>query len=234
MPPRPRYHRTSRWTWERGEDIRAAARTLVRLLGPEPHHDEWRDGGWNPRQPGSWRPSTGPRRFGDTPSGGRFRHTPDRQRWRPYFGRDRRPEENWKPTSRPVPRRDWRSRALPRRGPPVTAIKVPRRYQQGLLEERRPRGEQPRGPLRGGPERSAHEPQRKPRGGLCGGPKGQPRKHRPHPREHPSKVPTGKRPGKSGKRRDPPSSRPETVDRNEGGGCSHEPMRGELAASSRT
>ena len=35
----------------------------------------------------------------------------------------------------------------------------PRRYEPVLLEERRPRGNDPRGPLRGGPERSAKEPQ---------------------------------------------------------------------------
>ena len=52
----------------------------------------------------------------------------------------------------------------------MAAIRAPRRYEPVLLEERRPRGNDPRGPLRGGPERSAHDPRRKPRGGLCGGP----------------------------------------------------------------
>ena len=52
----------------------------------------------------------------------------------------------------------------------MAVIKIPRGYQQGLWEERRPRGNVPRGPLWGGPERSAHDPQRTPRGGLCGGP----------------------------------------------------------------
>ena len=49
-------------------------------------------------------------------------------------------------------------------------IKAPRRYRHGEWEMRRPRGRDPRGPLRGGPERSAEDQQRKPRSGLCGGP----------------------------------------------------------------
>ena len=38
------------------------------------------------------------------------------------------------------------------------------------MEERWPRGPEPRGPLRGGPERPADDPQRAPRGSPCGGP----------------------------------------------------------------
>ena len=88
---------------------------------------------------------------------------------KPYYGRQT--GEGYRP--RPAPRvhpQDPRSHALPRSGPPVAAIRVPRRYQHGILGTRQPRGSNPRGPLRGGPERSANDPQRKPRGGQCGGP----------------------------------------------------------------
>ena len=78
---------------------------------------------------------------------------------------------------------DWRSRVFPRRGPPVAAIETNQWRLQEDWKKRQPRGVIPRGPLRGGPERSAHDPHRKPQGGLCGGPKGQPRNHRPHPNQ---------------------------------------------------
>ena len=58
----------------------------------------------------------------------------------------------------------------PRRGPPVAVIKAPRWPRQEVLSKRQPRGFVPRGTPRGGPERSAEEPWRKPRGGLCRGP----------------------------------------------------------------
>ena len=65
---------------------------------------------------------------------------------------------------------DGKSRGLPRRGPPVAAIRVPSWYWPEEGGKRDPRRFKPRGPLRGGPERSARDPQRNPRGGLCGGP----------------------------------------------------------------
>ena len=43
-------------------------------------------------------------------------------------------------------------------------------YRPVVVEERRPRGNGPRGPLRGGPERSACDSQRTPRISPCGGP----------------------------------------------------------------
>ena len=63
----------------------------------------------------------------------------------------------------------------------------------GGMEKRQPRWSNPRGPLRGGPERSARDPQRNPRGGLCGGPKGQQRKHRRRSKTPQSRRPTGER-----------------------------------------
>ena len=50
----------------------------------------------------------------------------------------------------------------PRRGPHVAAIRVPR-WNQEEWGKRRPRGSNPRGPLRGGPERSARDPQTPPK-----------------------------------------------------------------------
>ena len=58
----------------------------------------------------------------------------------------------------------------PRRGPPVAAVKVSCWHRQELWKERRPRWSEPRGPLWGGPERSAGVPRRTPRCSLCGGP----------------------------------------------------------------
>ena len=157
MPPPPRYHTPSRWEQERGEDIRTAARTLARLLGTEDGHGEWRaqtwqrphPRGWSRRGPPGWPRAPPPRRA--------FRGAPEQRRWRP-FPQDRRwgTSSEWSPPrARPW---DWRSRVLPRRGPPVAAIRVPRRYRQEELCTRQPQGVKPRGTLRGGPERSAEEP----------------------------------------------------------------------------
>ena len=66
---------------------------------------------------------------------------------------------------------------------------------------------------------------------------GQPRNHRPHPREQPSQGPRGEKPGKPGRRRDPPSSRWKKageVRKKEGGDHFHGPPRGELDPSGRT
>ena len=52
----------------------------------------------------------------------------------------------------------------------MATIKVPWWYQRESVKERRPHGSNPRGTLRGGPERSADDPRRNPRGGLWGGP----------------------------------------------------------------
>ena len=52
----------------------------------------------------------------------------------------------------------------------MAAIHVPRRYMQEGWKKKQPRGFEPRGTLRGGPERPADDPGRNPRDGLCGGP----------------------------------------------------------------
>ena len=52
----------------------------------------------------------------------------------------------------------------------MAVMRVPWRYRHGQRETRQPRGSNPGGALRGGPERPADDPRRNPRGGLCGGP----------------------------------------------------------------
>ena len=93
--------------------------------------------------------------------------TPGPRQWWPRFDGDRRLGRHQPPGSRSWERR---RQAMPRRGPPVAAIRVPRWYPQEEMCWRQPRGVKPRGTLRGGPARSARDPQRKPPGGLCGGP----------------------------------------------------------------
>ena len=147
MFPRPRYHTGKRWTGEHGNEIPVLAGALARLLDGENAQRRWRMA--LPRTP---------QRF------------PHAGQWMALFNGNQRGERNW---SRRPPRahlRDSRRRVLPRRGPPMVVIGVPRRYQHGQWEARHPRGNNPRGPLRGGPERSANDLQRNPRGGLCGGP----------------------------------------------------------------
>ena len=142
MFPRPRYHAPKRRAGERGIEIRVLAGALARLLDEESIRGEG---------------------FGAKP------RTPHPRPWWPFYGSPRREWNGQRPGPRDGPW-DWSPRTLPRRGPPMAAIRAPRRYQHGGLETRRPRGSIPRGPLRGGPERPANDPQRKPRGGLCGGP----------------------------------------------------------------
>ena len=88
--------------------------------------------------------------------------------WRPrFFREERRSNRLSPPEQRPG---EWRFAPTPRRGPPVAVVDVPRWHQPVVVEERRSRGPEPRGPLRGGPERSADDPPRKPRDSPCGGP----------------------------------------------------------------
>ena len=132
---------------ERGNEIRAIAGAIARLLDAGDMRSEWR--------------TTPPRTL---------RGTPYPRKWRPRLYGNQTREGAWPrriPRARPE---DPRSRMLPRRGPPVAGIRVPRRYQHDQWEKRQPRGKQPRGTPREGPERSADDPRRKPLGRLCGGP----------------------------------------------------------------
>ena len=73
----------------------------------------------------------------------------------------RRPEMGRKPRTI-YPKhdpQDRRSHVLPRRGPPVAVIRVPRWPRQEEECKRQPHGFAPRGTLWGGPERSAKETQ---------------------------------------------------------------------------
>ena len=163
-----RHHGPPEWAYSRGK-VRAAARTILQILDEENARREWRDRGSQLGQQRGWEPKREPRRLANPPPRSRQGTRWPRQ-WRPPFGGDRRwggSPEQFPPRATP---RDWRSRVLPRRGPPVAAIRVPRWTRQEETCERQPRGVKPRGTLRGGPERSAEDPPRKPQGGLCGGP----------------------------------------------------------------
>mgnify|MGYP004511689957 CR=1 FL=1 len=152
-----RYHGPSRWEKRRGQDIRAAVRTLTQILDEESHHPEWRDADWHSLQR-RWAPGSTPRWPDPAPPRRTFQRTPGPRHWRPYYWDDRRWGRNWKHKSpRPSPW-VWRPRVQPRRGPPVAAIVAPRWYQQDL-RKRRPSGNVPGGPLRGGPERPAGDQQ---------------------------------------------------------------------------
>ena len=190
MFPCPRYHAQGAWARQHGQEIRAAARTLVRLLGPEYRPGEWRSPHWQhpwPRRH-TWRSEL--RWFSGAPPREEFPRAPERSRRAPYrFGNVSNPGD-WQPEPPRINPREWRARVLPRRGPPVASQRVPRWYCSEEGKTRQPRGVKPRGTLRGGPERSANDPQRKPQGGLCGGPKGQPRNHRLHPNQPRSTPPT--------------------------------------------
>ena len=84
----------------------------------------------------------------------------------------------------------------------MAAIRVPRRYPHGGLETRRPRGSNPPGPLRGGPERSANDLQRNPRGGLCGCHARSAKQTQAQNQSSRAKT-DGGRPGKAGEKKSP-------------------------------
>ena len=182
MFPRPRYHNPGWLSHEDRSGVYMVERALARLLEAERCRDERQDMSWH--RPRPWRSgwSSQPRRFHGPPPRGPFQRGLPQGRWLPSHNRVPRRGSVWqRQPPRQVPS-DWRFRVLPRRGPPVAAIRVPRGYLQEERKKREPRGFQPRGPLLEGPERSADDPQRNHRGGLCGGPKGQPRNHRHYPR----------------------------------------------------
>ena len=201
MPPR--HHSPPEWADRRGQ-VRAAARTILHVLDEENRRWEWREASWQRRQQRGWAPRRG--QMSGYPPPRPFQGTPRPRRWPPDFGRDQRWGENPNHFPQRQPPWDWRSRVLPRRGPPVAAIRVPRWPRQELCG-RQPRGFEPRGTLRGGPERSAGDPQSKPQGRLCGGPKGQPRNHSCRTRTSPKARPRMGERGSKKPRKDPPSSR---------------------------
>ena len=163
-----RHHGPKMWARDRGDAVRWAVRTLAQAFGGEGRR-EWRDA--SRRHPPRWsRSGRGePRWFAGASPRRPFQGSREPGYWRPRFFREER-RSYWQPPPEQSPG-DWRSYSMPRRGPPVALIKVPRWHGQEWWDERRPRGPEPRGPLRGGPERSAHDPQRAHRGSPCGGPK---------------------------------------------------------------
>ena len=168
MSSGPRHHGPKFWTQDRGDAVRWAARTITQVFGAGYRRPEMRDA--SRQWPPGWRRARRgePRWFTRAPPRRPFWGSREPGYWRlRSFSQER--GSNWQPP--PVQRPgDRRFAPTPRRGPPVAAIKVPRWHRQELSNERWPRGSDPRGPLRGGPERSASDPQRTPRDGLCGGP----------------------------------------------------------------
>ena len=144
----PRHHGPSKRANRRGQ-VSAAVRTILHVLDEENRRWEWREACWQRRQQRGWVPRRG--QMSGYPPPRPFQGTPRPRRWLPDCGRDQR----WGGTPNHFPQRqppwDWRSRVLPRRGPPVAAIRVPRWPRQELCG-RQPRGFEPRGTLRGGPK----------------------------------------------------------------------------------
>ena len=144
-----------------------------------------------------------------------------------FYGSPRR--EGYRP--RPGPRarlRDTKPSALPRNGPPVAfGNRVPRRYQHGGLESRRPRGSNPRGTRRDAPKGQPMI-RRKPRGGQCGGPE-RSAKETQTPNQSSRAKTDG---GRAGKAEEMTRPTVVTVDKSGGEGSgdrSPDPLRGEQA-----
>ena len=167
MSAGPRYYGPKILARDRGEAVRWAVRTLAQSFGGR---GTPRVAGRKPARPAGWRPVrwSDARWYSNAPPRRPFQSSREPGCWQPRFS-DHERRSFWQPPS--VQRTgDWRFRPMPRRGPPVAAVKVPRRDMGEMERERQPRGPEPRGPLRGGPERSAGDPQRKPRDSLRGGP----------------------------------------------------------------
>ena len=156
MFPPPRYHTGKRRTGKHGNEIRVLAGALAHLLDEENVRRRWH---------------MAPRRF-----------TRARQ-MQPFFSGNQNGERRWPrrtPRTRPL---DVRPHVLPRRGPPVAAVRVPRRHQHGEWETRQPRGSNPRGPLRGGPKGQPMIRGEPLEMVYVEAPEGRPMIHRRHPRQ---------------------------------------------------
>ena len=190
MFPRPRYHGGNGPVRYREHDVRVVAGALARLLDQGSMQREWR--GAHPRP---------------------FRRSPWTCPRRPYLYGNQRPEGyrmRFPPKGRPW---DWRPRTLPRRGPPVAAIRVPV-------------GTNATNGRRGGLVGPSPDV-------LCGeAPKGQPMIRRPRPRQI-VRRPMGEEPGRRARRRAPPSSPWTRAGKKERGAPSPEPLHGKQAATLR-
>ena len=158
MFPPTRHHNPGWWSREGRAGVHMVARALARLIDAESSRSEWREPGWQRRQPmsQSWRRE--PRRLNAPPPRSPPRRTPALGWWLPHTQGDPRRRRDWQP-QRPEQRpQHWRGSMRPRRGPPVAAIRAPR-WNQEEWGKRCPRGSDPRVPLRGGPERPADDPQ---------------------------------------------------------------------------
>ena len=214
MFPRPRYHKQGWWSREDLCGLEMAARALARLIDSERRRGKWQD--TRRQRPRPWRSGwpLEPRRFNSPPQDQPRRGLAP-GRWLP--GRNR--GLSWRMDLQRHPPREvppgGLSRALPRRGPPVAATRVPRWPGQGETCERQPRGVKPRGTLRGGPARSAKDPQL------------------PHKKNAPCKAKSGRRGNKTPWKGQPSSPLMKAGLRGFGG-RSQRPMRGEPAPTSKT
>ena len=166
-----RYHGPRGWARDRGEAVHWAVRTLAQAFGAGYRRRDWCGPGWQNRP--QWRPVQRrgePRWFASAPPRRPFQSTREQGYRRPHYREEEQRGSDWQPHP-DVRRPGHQSFPMPPwRGPPVALIKVPRWHRPEWWNERRPRGSEPRGPLRGGPERSAHDPQRTAHGSPCGGP----------------------------------------------------------------
>ena len=153
-----------------GDNVSWAVRTLAQALGVGVRRHDWRDASGQRRQRTRLGGRSEPRWFARAQPRRPFTRIPKPPRGRPFVNGYAARDGNWQRIpGRPDPL-DWRDMVLPRRGRPVAVIEAPGCPGQKVLRERQPRGLIPRGTPRRGPERSAEEPWRNPRGGLCGGP----------------------------------------------------------------
>ena len=180
MSTREKYHNRGAPEQVSRNELWLAVTTLANALCAENRHGEWPDRSRQRPMQRIRARRNGPRRFVSPPPRWFQRNPQPRQR-RPHFYGNMRWGRNPVQPQRPGHPQDWRPHVHPRRGPPVPVIEAHQWHLQEDRKKRQPRGVTPRGTLRGGPERSAGDPRRKPPGGLCGGPEGQPRNHRPHP-----------------------------------------------------
>ena len=156
MSAGPRYHGPRVWARDREDAVRCAVRTHAQAFGAGYRRPDWRGPGWLSSQ--QWRQTRReePRWFAGASPRRPFQGSREPGYWRPRYSREER-QSNWQPP--PAQRLcDSRFRPTPRRGQPVAVIEVPHWPWQEALCERRPRRSEPRGPLRGGPERSASDP----------------------------------------------------------------------------
>ena len=141
---------------DREGDVRWAVMTLARALGAGSRRPHWSGSSWQYTRDGD---RIGGENQDGSPVLRQGEHSPERAS--PAIDSQVSSGKNGDATGcipneqRP---HDWRSSPMPRRGPPVTAIKVPRWYRPVVRNERRSHENVHRSPLRGGPLWSSDDP----------------------------------------------------------------------------